>query len=261
MASELDERKPSMARVYDHLLGGKEHFAVDREVSEALFAAVPEAAQLAVDDRALLARAVRHLVADLGIRQLIDLGSGLPTEGNVHEVAHEIDGGVHVVYVGVDPIVLAHGRALLSNDETTTVVAGDVRDSATIFDNPELTALVDTTRPFAVLASGVLQHFDDDTALRVAAALRDRLSPGSYVFYGHFLDDDEPRARQLEHAFLTGGIGSGRFRSWDELGAYFDGLDVVEPGLVYANEWHPDATTPADSPVHTMYAAGLARRA
>ena len=259
LPAEIDATKPSIARVYDYMLGGKENFEVDRNVCKSMFKAVPETNQLAMDNRSLLGRGVRYLVGEAGLTQLVDLGSGLPTEGNVHEIAHAINPEVRVVYVDIDPIVLTHGRALLDNDDTTTVIQADVRDAASIFENPELTALVDLTKPFGVIASGIVHHFPDDVASDVVAGLKARLIPGSYIFISNFLDDDEARAKELEHAFLRGGLGTGRFRGWQEQQRYFDGLEMVEPGLVYANDWHPDDDTPTDSPVHTMYAGGIGR--
>lgn len=256
----IDPRKPSIARVYDYILGGKQHFEIDRRVSQALYAAVPETSQLAKDNRAMLRRAVRWLVGEAGITQIIDLGSGLPTEGNVHEIAHEVDPSVKVVYVDIDPIVLAHGRALLANYQTTTVIQADVTQPSTIFDHPDLRAMIELDRPFGVIAAGILHHFDDEQALSSAAAIRACLSPGSYVLISNFLDDDEPRAKELEHAFLKGGLGTGRFRTWAEQGQFFEGLDMVEPGLVYANEWRPDAATLTESPTHTLYAGGIGRK-
>jgi O-methyltransferase involved in polyketide biosynthesis len=259
LPQEIDPTRPSIARVYDYVLGGKQHFAIDRQVSEALFGAVPEVGMLARDNRALLRRAVRWLVREAGVTQIIDLGSGLPTEGNVHEIAHATNPVARVVYVDIDPIVLAHGRALLADDDRTSVLQADVRQPETIFDNRELRGLVDFARPFAIIASGILHHLDDDRARSAVTAIRERLSPGSYVLYSNFLDDDEPRAKQLENAFLHGGLGTGRFRTWAEQREFFAGLEMVEPGLVYANDWKPDEDTLTDSPTHTLYAGGIGR--
>lgn len=259
---EVDLSVPSIARVYDYVLGGKEHFEIDRQVSAALFAAVPETSQLALDNRNHLRRAVRWLVGEAGITQILDLGSGLPTEGNVHEIAHAVDPDVHVVYVDIDPLVLAHGRALLADENTTTVITADVRDPDAIFDSAAVRALIDTDRPFAVIAASIFHHLaDDEDPYGLAAAITSRLSPGSYFLISNFLDDDEPRAQQLQTAFLEGGLGTGRFRTWDEQQRLFDGLEMVEPGLVYANDWRPDTKTPTDSPTHTLYAAGIGRKA
>lgn len=258
---EIDLSRPSIARLYDYVLGGKEHFEVDRRAADALYAAVPETSQLAKDNRNHLRRAVQWLVREAGIRQIIDLGSGLPTVGNVHELAQEVDPGVHVVYVDNDPLVLAHGRALLSDETTTTVITADVREPETIFTHPRTAELIDLDRPFAVIAASILHHLDDETAYDVAARIRAQLRPGCYVLISNFLDDDEPRAKELERAFLEGGLGTGRFRTWAEQRRFFEGLEMVEPGLVYANDWKPDDLTPTDSRVHTLYAAGVARTA
>lgn len=260
--ADVDLTRPSIARVYDYMLGGKDHFEIDRKVSAALFTAVPDAPQIAKDNRNVLRRAVTYLVAEAGIRQILDLGSGLPTAGNVHDIAHAVDPSVRVVYVDIDPIVLAHGRALLADDDTTTVVTGDIRDIDAILADPAVRGLIDVEQPFAVLASGILHHFsDDDVAVGIAERIRARLSPGSYLMVSNFLDDDETRAKDMERAFLEGGLGTGRFRTWTAQQRFFEGLEMVEPGLEYANDWRPDDQTPAESPVHTLYAAGIGRKA
>jgi hypothetical protein len=166
-----------------------------------------------------------------------------------------------VVYVDIDPVVLAHGRALLDSHDTTAVITADLRDPDSIFAHPEVQRLIDPSQPFAILVSGILHHLsDDEDPFAVAAALRARLPIGGYLLATNFLDDDEPRAKRLERGFLDGGLGTGRFRTWAELRRFFEGLEMVEPGLVYANDWHPDASTPTDSPVHTLYAGGIGRK-
>lgn len=258
---DVDLTKPSIARVYDYVLGGKGHFEIDRRAANAFLNVVPQAAQIAKDNRNFLRRGVRYIVGEAGIRQIIDIGSGLPTEGNVHEIAHKIDPTVRVVYVDKDPIVLAHGRALLSNDITTTVITADLRTPESIFDHPVTREYIDYGEPFAVLTAGILHHLSDkEDPDAVTAAIRDRLCRGGYLLASNFLDDDEPRAKELERAFLEGGLGTGRFRTWAELRRFFEGLEMVEPGLVYANDWRPDELTPTDSPVHTLYAGGIGRK-
>jgi hypothetical protein len=250
--------RPSIARVYDYVLGGKENFDVDRRAGNALLNAVPESTVLAQDNRSLIRRVVRYLVADIGIKQILDIGSGLPSEGNVHEVAHALDPAAHVVYVDKDPVVLAHGRALLSSGEVSTVITADLTDPDSIFGDPETGRLIDPEQPSAVLISGVLHHFPDEAdPAGIVARLVERLPAGTYVFISNFLDDDEPRARTLERAFLDGGLGTGRFRTWAEMRPFYAGLELVEPGLVYANDWRPDADTLTDSPVHTLLAGAV----
>jgi SAM-dependent methyltransferase len=259
-APEMDRSKASIARVYDFILGGKDHFEVDRRATDAMYAAVPNAGQLAKDNRNLLRRAVPYLVRDAGIRQIIDVGSGLPTVGNVHEIAHGIDRSIRVVYVDNDPVVIVHGRALLSREKTSTVISADARVAESIFDNAAVAELIDFDEPLAIIAASVLHHLTDDDAYPAVEALGERLSPGSYMLITHFLDDDEDRAKALETAFLEGGLGTGRFRTWEELHRMFEGLEMLEPGLVYCNDWRPDRLTPYDSAVHTLLAAGLARK-
>ena len=260
VSPEIDSNRPSIARVYDYVIGGKQHFAIDREVSKALFAAVPEVGQLGRSGRTTLLRSVRWLVEEAGIDQIIDLGSGLPTAGNVHEIALASNPAARVVYVDNDAIVLAHARALLVDHDNVTVIQADIGDVDAIFANPELLRLIDLARPFAVITSSILHHFEDGPAKATAAALRAKLSPGSYLMSANFLDDDEPRAKELEKAFLEGGLGTGRFRTWAELAEFFEGLEMVEPGLVYANDWRPDSKTPSNSPVQTLYATGIGRK-
>jgi SAM-dependent methyltransferase len=257
---EIDRTKASIARVYDYILGGKDHFEGDRRATDAMYAVDPNAGQLAKDNRNLLRRAVPYLVRDAGIRQIIDIGSGLPTVGNVHEIAHRIDRNIRVVYVDNDPVVIVHGRALLSRENASTVITADARVAESIFDDPAVAELIDFNEPLAVIAASVLHHLTDDDVYPAVEALRERLSPGSYMLISHFLDDDEDRAKALEKAFLEGGLGTGRFRTWEELHRMFEGLEMLEPGLVYSNDWHPDRLTPTGSTVHTLLAAGLARK-
>lgn len=257
---DVDFSRASIARVYDYLLGGKENLEVDRRAAAAMRNVVPEVGEIAKDNRCFLRRGVRYLVRDAGVRQIVDVGSGLPSDGNVNEVAHAVDARVRVVYVDNDPVVLAHARALLARDEHTAVVTADLRRPGSLFEEVAALGLLDLAAPFAVLLSGVVHHLsDDDDPAGVVAAVRERLSPGSHLLLSHFLDDEEPRANALERAFLHGGLGSGRFRTWDEIRGYFDGLELVEPGLVYANEWRPDEHTRGGSPVRTLYAAGIGR--
>jgi SAM-dependent methyltransferase len=257
---EIDRTKASIARVYDYILGGKDHFEVDRRATDAMYAVDPNAGQLAKDNRNLLRRAVPYLVRDAGIRQIIDIGSGLPTVGNVREIAHRIDRNIRVVYVDNDPVVIVHGRALLSRENASTVITADARVAESIFDDPAVAELIDFDEPLAVIAASVLHHLTDDDVYPAVEAIRERLSPGSHMLISHFLDDDEDRAKALEKAFLEGGLGTGRFRTWEELHRMFEGLEMLEPGLVYCNDWHADRLTPTDSAVHTLLAAGLARK-
>jgi len=258
---DVDLTRPSIARVYDYVLGGKDNFAIDRSAAQSLLSAVPEVPYMARDNRDFLRRAVRFLVAEAGITQIIDIGSGLPTVKNVHEIAQEANPSTKVVYADIDPVVLTHGRVLLADNENTTVITADLTRPDTVFGNPGLVGYIDLAEPFAVLISGLLHHLSDaEDPLRVAASIRDRLPSGSYLLITNFHDDGSRRASDLEHAFLTGGLGTGRFRTHEEQIGYFDGLDLVEPGFVRANDWRPDDATRKDSPVASLYVGGIGRR-
>ena len=257
---EIDTTVPSVARAYDYGLGGKNNFEVDRQVVQALVKAFPGALELGFANRRFLQRGVRFLAGEAGIRQILDIGSGLPTVGNVHEIAHQIDPTTRVVYVDHDPIVLAHGRALLADNDTTTVIQADATDPASIFDNPETTRFIDFEQPFAVLMSGILHHLSDaQDPPGITAYIRDRLSPGSFLLITNFLDDDNPTAKEVER-IINNGFGTGFFRTWEQQREYFEGLEMVEPGLTYANEWRPDGHTSRDSKWHTFNCGGIGRK-
>lgn len=258
----IDPSAPSVARIYDYVLGGKENFECDRVAAHGIFRVLPEAAQAARENRAFLARAVRYLVADAGIRQILDIGSGLPTAaGNVHEVAHAVDPAVRVVYADNDPVVLAHGRALLDHDPLVAVIRADVRDPAALFAHPQVRASLDPAEPFAILLGGLLHHLPDaDDPVGVVDELVARLPAGGHLVISSFLGDDHPRAGHLEQAFRRYLRIESRFRGWAEHQRFFAGLEMVDPGLAYVNDWRPDATTPTDSAVHTLHVAGVGRK-
>lgn len=258
----IDTNRTSIARVYDYLLGGKHHYAVDRDACEAMIEAVPETPLLAKANRSFVRRAVRYLVDEAGIKQIIDIGSGLPTVGNVHEIAQEIDPTVRVVYVDKDPIVLAHGRALLSTNDNTTVITADLRDPDAIFEHPEVRRLIDTSEPFAVLLGGIMMHlaYEEDPE-GVTARIRARLSSGGYLVHSGCCDPGDPRAIELNRIFTETGMGSRCFAPVDEQIRYFDGLDLVEPGFVTCNTWRPSPDFPDPSnPAHSMMIGGIGRK-
>lgn len=259
---EIDTSVPSIARVYDHLLGGKDNYEVDREAARAMIEAVPETPLLAQANRAFLRRAVRYLVAEAGIRQIVDIGSGLPTAGNVHEIAQRWAPDVRVLYTDNDPIVLAHGRALLATDDNTSLVQGDVREPEAIFDHAETRRLIDPQRPFAVLLGGILMHLEvEEDPDGVAARIRERLPSGGYLMVSNTCDTGDERARELARAFADNGMGSNCFRTREAQLGYFAGLDLVDPGLVPNNEWDPEDDFPDPAnPVHALHIGGIARK-
>lgn len=239
----FDVSKPSIARTYDYLLGGKDNFAVDRAFGDKFINDLPGSRQIAPDNRGALVRAVREIISNTPVRQFIDLGSGLPTADNVHQVAQRFSPEAKVVYVDNDPIVLAHGRALLAENEHTSVIQADLRNPKAIFDNTETQRLIDFDRPLAVIFSATLHHVNDDED--PAALVRfwyDRIPSGSYVFISHFRSENDPRSQELEQV-LQGSLGRGRWRTDEQILALFgDGFTIVEPGLVPAVQWrNPDA--------------------
>lgn len=242
LQSMVDPSVPSVARVYDYMLGGKDNFASDRAVGDQLHALNPHAHDATLENRAVLRRAVRFLVEDEGIDQFIDIGSGLPTQQNVHQVAQKINPEVRVVYVDNDPIVLSHGRALLAENPNTAVIQADMRDIDGILATPELTELIDLDRPVGIILCGVLHHLDDeDDPAGIVAAFTARLPSGSQVFITHFARTGPDSARA--EAILMAGIGSGRFRTHAEITDLFGGLELVRPGVVFVPRWRPDEDT------------------
>ncbi|UQU63453.1 SAM-dependent methyltransferase [Couchioplanes caeruleus] len=255
----IDTTRPHVARMYDYYLGGKDNFAVDREAVAAVEAAMPEVRQLARENRAFLRRAVTFMTS-AGIRQFIDIGAGLPTAGNTHEVAQATAPGARVVYVDNDPIVLAHGRALLATDGDTTVVTADLRDPDDVIGHDEVRHLIDFTRPVGVLLIAMTHFLRDDERDRVMGTLRGSLAPGSYLAATHVTGDGHSReaVEGVEAAYRKTPTPI-YFRRHDEVARFFDGFALVEPGLVTVDEWRPDPGDPAPEPTRWLY-GGVGRR-
>jgi S-adenosyl methyltransferase len=234
----FDVTKPSIARTYDYLLGGKDNFAVDRAFGDRFINELPGSQQIVHDNRAVLIRAIREIVTKTPVRQFVDLGSGLPTADNVHQVAQRYAPDSKVVYVDNDPIVLAHGRALLAENNKTTVIEADLRDPASIYENESLQRLIDFDQPVAVIFCAVLHHMNDDEDPKGAVKYwRDRILPGSPVFITHFRSQNDPRTKSIQEV-MQGSLGRGSWRTEEEiLDLYGDGFTILEPGLVPAAEW------------------------
>ncbi|GIH51516.1 S-adenosyl methyltransferase [Microbispora rosea] len=250
----IDPAVPSVARMYDYYLGGKDNFPSDREAAEKMLAIGRQMGndgrEIARENRGFLGRAVRQL-AESGVTQFIDIGAGLPTQENVHQVAQRHAPGSRVVYVDNDPVVLVHARALLADNPDTIVMSGDLRDPGAIFDDPEVRAHIDFTRPFAVLLVSVL-HFvtEDETAARTVAEIRERLVPGghlvlSHIYKGDIQEEVVEASKQVYSATSSGGLAG---RSLARIASFFDGLEILEPGLVPVQAWRPDVPweVPAD---------------
>jgi hypothetical protein len=239
----FDVNKPSIARTYDYLLGGKDNFAVDRAFGDKFINDLPGSRQIPYDNREVLIRAIRELVTNTPVRQFIDLGSGLPTADNVHQVAQRYAPDAKVLYVDNDPIVLAHGRALLAENENTAVVQADLRDPKAIVDHPETQRLIDFDQPVGVIFSATLHHVnDDEDPAGLVRFWYDRIVPGSHVFISHFRSENDPRSEELQQV-LQSSLGRGRWRTDEQiLALYGDGFTILEPGLVASAEWrNPEA--------------------
>jgi len=250
------------ARVYDYWLGGKDNFAADRALGDAIMAAVPTIRLMARANRDFLARAVRYLARDAGIRQFLDIGTGIPTAGNTHEVAQQVAPESRVVYVDNDPIVLVHARALMASHPAgaTAFIQADLREPGRILAHPELAAALDLSKPVGLLLVAVLMYFRDDENPRgMVATLTGALAPGSYLAISHpTADFDADAMADAVAAAEHGGITLVP-RSHAETAAFFDGLDLVEPGVVPVLSWRPAGRPPAD-PHGAYYYAGVARK-
>jgi S-adenosyl methyltransferase len=253
--------RPNPARLYDYLLGGRDNYRVDRAAGDRGVAAIPGIELGAREQRAVLGRVVRYLVRDAGIRQLLDVGTGLPTKENVHQVAQGFDPAARVVYVDNDPVILAYAKALLAENPGTVVVEGDIRDPAGITAHPVVRGHLDWTKPIGLLLCGILYHvMDSEHPEETVATLIDALPAGSYVFIHHLLATDDPLSVKLQE-FMTRTFGQIQFRTRDQVRGFFHGLEFVEPGLVSVADWHPDApVSPELAAISNLACAGVARK-
>jgi hypothetical protein len=235
---DVDTSKPSVARVYDAILGGKANFAADREVAAEAVNAMGDGGSGARLNRAALGRAVRFM-AGQGVAQFLDLGSGLPTVQNTHEIAQAADPAAQVVYVDNDPSAYLHARALLADDASTTVVLADIREPDTLLAMPGVTRFIDFSRPVGLILNAVIHHvLDEEDPYGIVERYKEVLAPGSYMQLTHF-SDSSPQAMANEQV-LRQSLGRGQTRSREQIARFFDGLDLVEPGLVYLPQWRPD---------------------
>jgi hypothetical protein len=257
----IDVSRPSSARVYDYFLGGAHNFAVDRELAEQIAAMTPNLGETMRANRAFLRRAVRYLVGQ-GVRQFLDVGSGIPTAGNVHEVAQAEEPGARVLYVDVDPVAVEHSRAILSGNDLAGVLRADLRDPERILAEVRAGTLLDLDQPVAVLLAGVL-HFvgDDEDPAGVVAALGNSTCTGSYLVISHATADGQP-PEAVEAQRLSGRTGTAIvLRPHARIAGYFAGFDLVEPGLVFIPQWRPDPAEPAMAhPERVGAYAGIGRK-
>jgi SAM-dependent methyltransferase len=259
---EINTNVPQSARVYDYWLGGKDHFPADRALGDAIAEALPTIRTQVQAQRAFLGRAVRYLTRDAGVRQFLDIGTGIPTAGNVHDVAQEIASESRVLYVDNDPIVLAHARALMAGtpEGSVTFIQADLRDPEAILGDPAVAATLDLAQPVGLVLVGVMHHLrDNDDPRRVVATLVDALAPGSYLVLSQTTPDFDPDAMgRLAAASEQGGIPNVP-RSLADTEPFFAGLELVEPGLVAMAAWCPDPGAERDP--RSVYAyGGVARK-
>ena len=243
----VDTKRANVARVYDYWLGGTHNFLADQDLARAISAVEPNAQAGARANRAFLGRAVRFLAA-AGVRQFLDIGSGIPTEGNVHEVAQQAAPGSRVVYVDVDPVAVAHSKAILSGNGRAGIIDADLREPGKILTHPRTRELIDFSQPTGLLLAMVL-HFvpDTDDPWAIVATLRDALAPGSYLVLGHATHESRPGTAQAAETVYNRSVSTGiRMRSRAEIERFFDGFTLVDPGLVYIPQWRPDS--PGDVP-------------
>ena len=250
----LDVTRPNVARVYDYLLGGKDNFEADRAEAERLLAIYPPIARLVRENRAFLARAVMWL-ARQGVRQFLDIGSGLPAADNTHQVARAVDASCRVVYVDNDPVVVAHASALLAEDGVAAIGA-DMRDPTTILGHLATRTLIRPGEPTALILGMVLHLFDASTAARIAAAFTAWLPPGSYAVVSVGLADPE-----LGEALADEYTAAPVFNHTPEQAAgFFSGLDLVPPGLVDASDWKPGIPGRPSVPRRSQVVVGVGHK-
>lgn len=264
MPAGIDTSRPHPARIYDYALGGKSHFAADRELADRALARVPAGRTAARENRAFVGRAVRYLAEEAGVRQFLDIGTGLPATVNVHEVAQLAAPESRVVYVDSDPMVLAHARALLTSSPQGRAgyVQGDLRDPMGILDDPVTREVIDFGRPVALLLTAVLHYLqDEDSPGKIVATLVDALPPGSFLVASHVSGEHAPDGwAAVQREYHAVGIRV-RWRDSDEFARLaFAGLEIIPPGLALVSEWRPDTDGPRPAPAEVSVYGGTARK-
>ncbi|WP_329316485.1 SAM-dependent methyltransferase [Streptomyces sp. NBC_00597] len=241
----IDISVPSVSRIYDYYLGGSHNFEVDRQAARRAMEFLPGLPKIMQANRAFMRRAVRYAVAQ-GVTQFLDIGSGIPTFGNVHEIARAASPDARVVYVDHDPVAVAHSRAVLAGDDRTGIVAADLRKPQDILASPEVAQLLDLERPVALLLVAVLHFLEDaDDPYAAVAELRDALAPGSLLVLTHASYEGIPLSPEV----ASGTVGVYRdirnplvMRSGEQITGFFDGFELVEPGVVSMPLWQPEGT-------------------
>jgi hypothetical protein len=239
--SEINIDRPNPARIYDYLIGGYHNFEIDRQAAEMMIAAFPEVRLSAQVSRLCLRRMVAYLLSQ-GIDQYLDIGSGIPTSGHIHEMVGAANPAAHVVYVDVDPVAIAHSQAILQGNPGAIAVQGDLHQPEQILNQPEVRSFLDFNRPIALLLYSTLNYItDNETAYHVVQVLRHALAPGSYLVIGHgSLDDTPPGVVARISAIYARSTAANRVRSRAEIIRFFAGTELVDPGLVLVPLWRPE---------------------
>lgn len=264
--AQIDTSRPSIARVYDAFVGGKDNFDVDREVYRQILQIAPEAAEVGRQCRSWLIRVVRFLALHPRIDQFLDLGSGLPTAENTHQAAQRINPEARVVYVDNDPSVAAHGRALLEENENTRFAVGDLRKPREILEDPVVTGHLDLSRPIALIQCNTLHHVTDaEDPAGIMAQYTEALAPGSYLAISHLHNpaDGSPVAElaATSQEKFNALMGSCYYRRREEIASYFHDLELIEPGLVHLFEWWPEGPAlKPPTPGEHLLLGGVARK-
>jgi hypothetical protein len=254
---------PNSARIYDYILGGYHNFEMDRLVAEKVIEIYPDARRSAQACRAFLRRVVTFLV-EQGVDQFLDVGAGIPTVGNTHKVAQNANPAVRVVYVDIDPVAVAHSRAMLQDNPQATAIQGDVQQPQEILNHPEVKGLLDFGRPVAVLLLLILHAVpDDEEAYSAVRTFRAALAPGSYIAISHGTCDNAPPGVIQQMETLSAGTSTpSRYRPRSHVQAFFEGLELVKPGLVYIPLWRPEGPDDIhfDEPERSLAFGGIGRK-
>lgn len=257
----LDLDRPSAARIYDYLLAGGHNFAHDRELAERFLKAQPYAREIARLNRAFLRRVVLYMIEN-GVRQFLDLGSGIPTVGNVHEIAQKAEPQARVVYVDYEEVAVAHSELMLEDNDRATIVQADLTNPAAVLGHPDTVAMLDFSQPVGLLMVGVF-HFvaPDKDPEAIVAAYRDAVAPGSYLGFSQFTADMMPAEMARVVEVMSNSRDPMFPRSHAEITRLFDGFELVAPGIVATSEWRPKSPTDTcDDPARAGIYAGVGRR-
>ncbi|MET7990074.1 SAM-dependent methyltransferase [Amycolatopsis sp. NPDC005232] len=262
----VDSNRASVAHVYDYLLGRSDNYGIDRKTGQQMAAALPDVVEVAKENRAFLIRAMRFIAKQTDVTQFVDCGSGLPTAENVHQVAQRLNPESKVVYVDNDPVITAHGRAQLEENDLTRYVEGDIFDPRSILDNETVRTHLDWRQPIALSQVATLHHHKGERSApaEVMREYIDALPRGSYVIISQLLDPESEDAavmRELERAVARGSLGGAAWRTRTEIEELFDGLEMVDPGITELVHWWPDGSQLKPLTVaHRIIAAGIGRK-